>query len=762
LEGTGFIQDLALVMLAAALGGWGAKRLGLSPIVGYLLAGLMLGSGLHSFVEIKEPQRMELLSQLGLVLLMFSIGLGLRIQRFKELGLGPILGTFIGAALVMNLTRSFGFVFGLNSGESLFLAGMFMVSSSAIIAKVFHDSSQGHRRHGQLAVGITLLEDVVAVVVLAFLGSYVATGQMDGDPGTYFRTVSLLVGFGLLFLVMGLVMMPRLLFWVSRQGSSELENLLVAGLLFGLSVVSIRAGYSAALGAFLLGVVVGETRRSASIQKAFGGMRDIFTTVFFVSIGMGLDPRLIPESLGLIVGGAVFCLLVRWLSLMLALLIAGEEGKTAFRAALGVTPIGEFSFIIAGMGVVAGFLPDRFEVAAVGIVLLTSFAGPLLIRHSKFLADKMLPQEEGFLPALMEGYRQMWQRVGESTSRNLLWKLSRKRLIQISVEVLLVTTFITFCLPVARVVEARVNLPGVSAEMVGVVYWTLVGVVVMASLLAIWRNISALIMILVDFLGKVQKGLNTYNRVLQIMMQILAGVLMVLWLASILPAGEFRLWALVAMMGALILMVAVRWRGLIRIHSQFEFEVQRSLGKTAHQPDLLPSSREWGMEIEELVLPDYFAFAGRSIVESGLRNRTGCSIISINRQGFQLNAPTPQTHLFPGDNLLLMGLPKQLAKARELLTNPGKDPDTLAHEESLHDTVMETITVPQHSAVCGRSLAQLNWTRLIGVQIAGIQRQRKRKLSPGGDFELEAGDELLVLGSPASLRHLRRHLDELE
>src|SRR4051812_45633608 len=257
MHGIHFIQDLAVVLVVAGIVGWVCQRIRVSVVVGFLVAGMVVGPYTPPFALVTEGERIETLAQVGLVFLMFSIGLGLSLRKLRRLGLSLMVATFCGAMVMYYLSRLFGVIVGWNAREGLFLAGMLMVSSSAIISKILHETGTNHERSGQLAMGVAVLEDVVAVVMLTILNSVIDMGRGGGAQVT--QTLLLLGAFVVLTGVVGLLLVPWLLRRMSIAADQELQTLGIAGLLFGLAVVAQAAGYSVALGAFLLGTIVAET-----------------------------------------------------------------------------------------------------------------------------------------------------------------------------------------------------------------------------------------------------------------------------------------------------------------------------------------------------------------------------------------------------------------------------------------------------------------------------------------------------------------------
>ncbi len=285
--------------------GWLCQRIGLSVVVGFLAAGILVGPGMPYISLVSDVGRIETLAQVGLVFLMFSIGLRLSLRKLRRLGLPLLAAAFLGAIAMYYLSRLLAAALGWGATEGLFLAGVLMISSSAIIGKILHETGLNHERAGQLALGISVLEDVVAVVMLALLESVVQLGGSDARHASEMGTTLLHLGaFVAMIGIAGLILVPWLLKRMSISMDEELQTLGLAALLFGLAILAQKAGYSLALGAFLLGIIVAETPHRHQVERTFEGMRDVFSAVFFVAIGMQIDVRELLDSAGLIAGVA--------------------------------------------------------------------------------------------------------------------------------------------------------------------------------------------------------------------------------------------------------------------------------------------------------------------------------------------------------------------------------------------------------------------------------------------------------------------------
>lgn len=757
-EAAQFIQDLAVIMIAAALAGLLCKKVQLSPIVGYLLAGIAIGPSTPTWLGfVSDGERVKLFAELGLVFLMFGIGLTFSLRRLRQLGLPVVVAAFGTAFIVFTIARMTGGALGLDRIASVFFAGLFVSSSSAVIGKILTDSGSAHEKSSQLALGITLSEDMVAIVMITLLGSYAHFG-VEGAAGRpdIVRTLGLFAGFVLVLVTLGLLIVPRVLRRLSREATAELETIFVAGLLFGLSLMVVKAGYSLALGAFLLGAIIAETPQRAHVERAFGGLRDMFGAIFFVAIGMSINLATLPDAIGPIAVTTTVAIVVRTLAATTVLLLLGFDTRTATRAGLIVTPLGEFAFIIAQLGIVGGLLPERYMAVAVGSALLTALIAPLLVKFSGRIAQAAESRRVPLLSRALEYHRQVLLALGRQRESSLMWKLCRKRFVQIGVEIALVSAVLIFAEPLIAWVVGLVGpevFPNVGTALV---CWSALGVLLLAPLIAIWRNVGALAMIFADFLSRQGPTLERGRTVMTNALQAIASLGLVLWFWNFVPAGG-GIWLTLGVLALLVVLALVLWRRLVHWHSTMEVSLEATLGpgQAKSGPTLVDHYAPWGLHIGEVILPDRFAFAGKSIGELGLRTRFGCSVISVERQGFNLTNPGPGSHLFSDDRLLLLGTDEQIAAARRHLTDEHAAEQ---RDDTFRDLTMELVEIPAGSRAESQTLAALNWPRLLGVQVVGHERNGQRTVTPVGDLQLATGDRTLVLGTPAQVAALREWL----
>ncbi|HUR57692.1 MAG TPA: cation:proton antiporter [Opitutaceae bacterium] len=760
MHGIQFIQDLAIILVVAGIVGWICQRVGLSVIVGFLVAGMIVGPHTPPVTLVSDIDRIETMAQVGLVFLMFSIGLKLSVRKLRRLGLGLMFATFAGAILMYYLSRVFAAAMGFTSTQGLFLAGMLMVSSSAIIGKILHETGTNHERSGQLAMGIAVLEDVVAVVMLTVLNSIVNIEK--GAGASIGETMLSLGAFVVLAGVGGLLLVPWLLRRMSIAADEELQTLGIAGLLFALAVVANAAGYSPALGAFLLGTIVAETMHRHQVERTFEGMRDVFSAVFFVAIGMQIDARQLWQGGGLIVGVTIFTLLARPFAVTAGLTLIGTPLKDALRTGMTATPIGEFSFIIAQMGVVAAVVPAKFYPLAVGVSLLMTLCAPVLTRRSEKVAEAIVSRQPRWLDDWLRAYHGWLERLKQRRSRNLLWQLSRKRIAQLGVGVLLVTGVVIFSEQLFLITEEWLGPNWLFPHAPLIIFWTVLVLITLAPLVAIWRNVSAMALLYAEVSTRGHVHAKRLRPVVETSLKIGAGAGMFVWLASIAPAEGMARWLLVVSVVVALVALLVLRRKLIYWHSEMEVEILSVMETgdnkmTATTAPWLQPHTDWNLHMIDCTLPDLADCQGKQIAQLDLRARFGCSVVGIERQGFMIPLPPPDAVLFPRDKVLLMGTTEQVNAGRKFLAAVSGTP---VSDSVFEEVRMEALTVPVWSRAAGQTLGVLSPAQNHGVQIAGVHRGGLRILNPTAQEMLRSSDEILVLGTPVQISEFKVWLRE--
>lgn len=759
MESIYLIQDLAILLLGAGIFGAVCKRIGLSVIVGYLLAGIVLGPHTPPFSWILNVERIETLSQIGLVFLMFAIGLGLSLSKLQKLGIGTLLATGLGAFFILNLTQLLGSVVGWTPTQSLFVAAMLMVSSSAVIAKVIKDMNLGRELFSQQALAITVLEDVVAVVMLTVLSTQ-ASASASGSAGVG----ALLTGMGafvVLLVMLSLYFVPKLMRKMEAKADPEMQTIVVAGILFMLSIMAARAGYSLALGAYLLGAIIAELPQKNGVDKAFTGMRDMFSSVFFVSIGMMIDVKLLLSVWPMILGICIYTLIARPLATGFALILVGTPPHTARRAGLSLTPLGEFTFVIAQLGASTAVLPPRFYPAAVGASILTVLFTPIISRNAETMLGFMEKYEPAWITRGLAIYHGWLEQFSERQGNQLWWQLSKKRLFQILMEALFITGMVFFSQPLLRLIQNSRLAELLAPQMLTTGFWVIIGLIVLIPLFAIWRNCAVLAMIFTEL---AQNRIRLPAPIVENSFKAFTAVIIAYWLSGIVPLASLPRFTWLAIAVTLAAVLLVFSHRLIYLHSKWQVSLEDVFADNEavidSRTDRGWTSRyqKWQVNVKELELPENAACAGLSIAELDIRSRFGCSVMEIDRQGHTIIAPESATTLYSGDRLLLLGTDEQINALRSELEQSRTDDD---EQDDFDNAILETVLMP-NAPRSGMTLAELCIPRHTGVLVVGINREERQIINPSVNECLLAGDELLALGSPEQIRMFKLWLGQQE
>jgi CPA2 family monovalent cation:H+ antiporter-2 len=632
---------------------------------------------------------------------------------------------------------------------------MMVASSSAMIGKMLHDSGLLHQRSGNLAMSISVLEDIVAVIVLTFVSSLANMhAGPEARPGAILGT---LVAFVTIVVILGLLLLPKALQLLAKAGL-DLVMLFITGLALEVGIIAVRTGYSLALGAFLLGAIIAETPQRPAIERAFEGMRDVFLAVFFVSIGLLIDPSVMLKNWWLIVCLGIGAVVVRSLAVTTGLILAGNPQRESLRAGLMAIPIGEFAFIIAQVGVSSGLLAADFYPIAIGVATLTATIAPILARHSDEISKRLLSFEPHFVTSLVASYHQFLQDVGEKQRRSEVIGLLQRKLAPAVIGLAFASGLLIFA-DQLRKFWARL-FPRLSTELAQDLFWAVLGVLILIPVAVVWRSGQ-------EFVGLISSprtaGESERTRpFLAVAMQIVMAIILFAWLWILTPARPATVWFFGSALVIGIPLGLIFRRRLRRLQQRIGMGLSEAIlsqeeRRTINRRAWLSDYRDWDLNLQEIKVPDSGKWFGRSIGELALRSRFGCSVVGVERQGYVLSSPGPETLLFPGDTLLVLGSRDQLRELRRFFETAELRSEKV---DLLEEVRMESVCVPDPTQASGQTLEKLDITRQFGVIIAGIGRGDNKHISPKASQTIESGDWLLVIGTREKIRNFQNWIDE--
>ncbi len=386
------LRDLAVVLAVAGVVSVVFQRLGQPVVLGYLLAGAMLGPYIPVPLYVRDEASLRELSELGVTLVVFGIGLEFSLSRLRGLGLGAVLLVVVEMGTQLLLGSAIGRAMGLDPRGGLFLGTLVAISSTMLVQRLVGQAGVDARLRA-LVLGLLVVEDLGAILLLALLSAFGSGAEAGWDElgSTSLRLVVFLAS----VIALGAWLVPPAAKAVLRLGRRETTTMAALGFCLVLALVASSAGFSPALGAFLAGSILAQADASHEVEARIEGVRDLFAGVFFVTVGMLVDPDQLQAHWGLVLGLAALVLVGKFVGVFIGALVAGADRPVAVRAALACGQIGELNFVVAGLGVAGGFLPAHYASTAVGACALCAFVAPLALQQADRVAlalDRILPQ----------------------------------------------------------------------------------------------------------------------------------------------------------------------------------------------------------------------------------------------------------------------------------------------------------------------------------------------------------------------------------
>ncbi|MDO7901081.1 cation:proton antiporter [Pseudomonas sp. K1(2024)] len=573
-----FIQDLAVIMLVAGVVTILFHRLRQPVVLGYIVAGFIIGPHTPPFGLIHDEDTIKTLAELGVIFLMFCLGLEFSLRKLFKVGATAFIAAFLEIVLMIWIGFEIGRWFGWNTMDSLFLGAILAISSTTIIVKALNDLKMKNERFAQLIFGVLIVEDILGIGIIALLSGIAVSGSVSS--GEVFSTVGKLSLFMIVALVIGILLVPRLLAYVAKFESNEMLLITVLGLCFGFCLLVVKLEYSMVLGAFLIGAIMAESRQLLKIERLIEPVRDLFSAIFFVAIGLMIDPQVLVEYAWPIVVITLAVVLGKMLSCGMGAFIAGNDGRTSLRVGMGLSQIGEFSFIIAALGMTLQVTSDFLYPVAVAVSAITTLLTPYLIRAADPLSirlGKVVPQRLSRVLSLYGEWLRSIQPQGEGA---MLAAMIRRILLQVGVNLALVIAIFFsggyFAMRIGAWLSEWIGDVGQQKALI----WGAALLLSLPFLIAAYRKLKALSMLLAEMGVKPEMAGRHTQRVRRVIAEVIPLLsLLVIFLllsalsASILPTSELLL--IIAVVAAVV--VALLWRWFVRMHTRMQVALLETL-----------------------------------------------------------------------------------------------------------------------------------------------------------------------------------------
>ena len=734
------IEDLALILMVAGVVTLVFKKLKQPLVLGYIVAGFLVSPHMPYTASVVDMENVHLWADIGVMFLLFSLGLDFSFKKILKMGASPIISTVTIIFCMSLLGVCVGYAFGWSKMDCIFLGGMLAMSSTTIIYKAFDDLGLQQQQFAGLVMSVLILEDILAIVMMVML-SAIASGN-NPDGGQMLGSIINIGFFLILWLVVGISAIPLFLRSVRRLINPEVLLIVSLGLCCAMAVLSTKVGFSSAFGAFIMGSILAETVEAERIERLVEPVKNLFGAIFFVSVGMLVDPQiLVSYALPIIV--LVLTILIGQSTFgSFAFMLGGESLKSAMRCGFSMAQIGEFSFIIASLGLSLGVISDYLYPVVVAVSVITTFLTPYMIR----LATPAYNSLEHRLPSRLIRMLNHLSTSHPNTTEKSKWK---RLLTQMAVNTLVysiltsatIALMFAFVLPLTRRMLPGWELHWYANAITGVLTVMLISPFLRAMVMKKnhseeWKALWS------------ESNRNRLPLIFTILVRVVIAVSFIFYICNYLsrftPAIMITLGVI-----ALALMVLSRRikRNSIRLERLFINNLRsRDIEAQVHgkkRPLYEGRLLDRDIHIADFDVPMNSLWMGSTLKQLNLGRKYGIHVSSILRGNHRLNIPDGDYIIFPGDRLQAIGSDNQLAKLRTAIEHEviGDDPELEKREMKLRQ-----IIIGPDSPFVGKSLEESGIRNRYSCMVVGLE-EGEENLSPFPPKRcFQEGDIIWVVG----------------
>ena len=724
------------------------KRLKQPLVLGYVVAGFLVSPHMPYTASVADRENIHLWADIGVMFLLFSLGLDFSFKKILKMGASPIISTITVIFAMSMLGILVGHSFGWSQMDCIFLGGMLAMSSTTIIYKAFDDLGLRQQQFAGLVMSVLILEDILAIVMMVML-SAIASGQSP-DGGQMLGSVVKIGFFLILWLVVGIFAIPLFLRSVRHLINSEVLLIVSLGLCCAMAVFSTKVGFSSAFGAFIMGSILAETVEAERIEKLVEPVKNLFGAVFFVSVGMLVDPQILIAYalpigvlvLTILVGQAVFG--------SMAFMLGGESLKSAMRCGFSMAQIGEFSFIIASLGLSLGVISDFLYPVVVAVSVITTFLTPYMIR----LATPAYNALEHRLPSRLIRMLNHLSMSHPNTTEQSKWK---RLLIQMTVNTLVysiltsatVAVMFSFVLPFMRRL-----LPGWELHWYANAITGLLTIVCIAPFLRAmvmkknrseeWRTLWA------------ESNRNRLPLLFTVLVRVMIALSAIFYICNYLSrfSNAVMITLGIVVLALIIVSRTVKHRSIVLERLFINNLRSREIEAQVHgkkRPLYEGKLLDRDIHIAEFDVPSDSMWMGQNLKQLSLGRKYGVHVSSILRGGHRLNIPDGDYIIFPGDRLQVIGSDEQLSKLGQALQTEvlSEDPDLESREMRLRQLI-----IGADSPFIGKTLEESGIRSLYSCMVVGLEEGKENLSIVSPKRKFEEGDIIWVVGERESLAAL--------
>ena len=736
------VKDLALILIVASIVTLIFKKLRQPLVLGYIVAGFIVSPHMPLTMSVLDKENIHTWADIGVMFLLFSLGLDFSIKKILKMGISPFISAIIIVFSMMMLGMGVGNAFSWSKMDCIFLGGMMAMSSTTIIYKAFDDMGLRQQRFAGLVMSVLILEDILAIVMMVMLSAIASGNNPDGEQmlGSLFK-----IGFFLiLWFVVGLFAIPTFLRHTRKLMSSETMLIVALGLCCAMAWVSSSVGFSSAFGAFVMGSILAETIEADKIIRLVEPVKNLFGAIFFVSVGMLVDPNIL-ISYALPIGILVIAILAgQGIFGTLGFMLSGQPLKTAMRCGFSMAQIGEFAFIIASLGLSLGVISEFLYPVVVAVSVITTFLTPYMIRAAELaytILEKRLPKR------WIRRLNHLGAEHHASPDEQSLWKrLLRKMILNTVIYAILIlaitAVMLSFFLPFARHL-----LP----------HWWANGACGVLTLLLIAPFMRALVMKnnhSDEFRALwIENRMNRLPLTFTVLARIAIAVAFLFYICNYLARFANAIVITLALTAIALMILS---RGLKQRSIRLERLFIKNLNSREIQAEVTGKRKprfeghllDRDIHISEFTVPENSSWAGQSLGQIEFRNRFGVHVSSILRGYQRMNIPGGDCIIFPGDQLQVIGNDEQLTQFGRTL-----DFETIPEDEHIEDREMklQKFVISSKSKLIGTDLQNSGIRDQYNCMVVGIEEGQQHLTIINPSHVFQAGDIVWMVGERESL-----------
>ncbi len=693
-------------------------------VLGYILAGMIVGPHTPDVLLVTDVPSIQTLAELGVIFLMFTLGLEFSFRKLAQVGFSAVITATSEVAFFLFAGYGVGILLGWTQTESIFLGAMLSISSTTIIIKALDEMNLKKHRFAQLIFGVLIVEDLYAILMLVGL-STLAQEQTFSIVSLSFSALKLLFVVGSWFIT-GFFIVPKMIKYAGKVSNPEMITIISIGFCLALVVLANSFGYSPALGAFIMGSILAETSLIHEIEERMEPLKDMFGAIFFVSIGMLIDPKVISEHIGLIAFLSLFTIIGKILSTSFGAVVSGQTPGRSLQVGLGLAQIGEFSFIIGGLGVALNAINKDIYPVIVAVSLVTTFTTPFFIRASIPLGHSLEKKLPGKFKILLDRYG-LWIEHNKTQLRRFEYKG------QIIIRWLISGMMMTLIFLLSR------HFAGQKLNDFGILVFF---IPLLLSLPFIWSMLFGHKRILARL------NIVETNR----LPVIISPLLTVCWLVG-LSALFFPLrYVLPVCVVFLTFFIGLTYKRLETSYHWFEKNFMDSFAqKKPDESEIFRHLAPWNIHLVNIRVHANSQHVQNTLIEAQLRSRFGVNIVAIRRGLVNIVAPGPHDTILPGDEMILLGTDEQIDGVRKELEKPTLETGSV---QTIGDYELRYLSVNEIPKLLGKTIRESGLRENFRTMIVGIERQGSRIMNPDTDSALEEDDKIWLVGVRKDIERL--------